>query len=72
MIDPAYRPAAFRSLEEMEKEAIRIEERADRKFGLTGTGVHDEEFLKLEIIIWRSHAKRIREHAEALRKKIDE
>ena len=37
----------------MEKEAVRIEERAERKLELTGTGVHDDEFLKLEVIIWR-------------------
>ena len=70
MIDPGYRASALRSLEEMEKEAIRFEERADRKLKLAAAGVYDEDFVKLEVTIWRTQAKQIREQAELLRKKI--
>jgi hypothetical protein len=72
LIDPIYRDAALRSLEDMEKEAVRFEERAERKLKLVSAGVYDEEFVKLEVAIWRTQAKQIREQAEILRKKIYE
>jgi hypothetical protein len=70
LIDPRYRDAALRSLEDMENEAVRFEERAERKLKLVAAGVYDEDFVKLEVTIWRTQAKQIREQAEILRKKI--
>jgi hypothetical protein len=67
-----YRNAALRSLEEMEKEAVRFDERAERKLKLVDAGVYDENFVKLEVTIWKNQAKQIREQAEILRKKIYE
>jgi aminoglycoside phosphotransferase len=67
-----YRDAALRSLEEMEKEAVRFDERAERRLKLVEAGVYDENFLKLEVTIWKNQAKQIREQVEILRKKIYE
>lgn len=72
MIDPKYRDAALRSLEEMEKEAARFDERAERKLTLASAGVYDENFVKLEVTIWKNQAKQIREQVEILRRKIAE